>query len=146
MAKVYSQKFQRQENAFDTLSEKIKTGDFGDGKISVSRDFAISPVVFEMRNLYKEKPDGVYPLDEIKALQNWMDSAEFSRNRTQEVSVGTMSGKTQYAMDALRLDQRRVENLIGQLALKSLLVLSMLLFRFFAGKASKESVSFSRRT
>lgn len=99
--------FNGQENAFDALSEKIKTGNFGDGKISVSRDFAISPVVLEMRNLYKEKTGRVYPLDEIKALQNWMDSAEFSRNRTQEVSVGTMSGKTQYAMDALRLDQEK---------------------------------------
>lgn len=96
--------FSGQEDAFDALSQKIKDGDFGDGKVAVSRNTHLSPVLVEMRELYKSKNGRVSSLDDMKSLQSWLDNATFSKNSVFKPSA---SVGTEYSKNALNLDKEK---------------------------------------
>lgn len=91
--------FTGQEEAFDVLSEKIQAGDVGDGKIALSRSVYISPVVGQLRDLYKEKHSRVYSIENIKGLQAWVDSVKF-----QETKLAEDTAKTPLAPDTVSSD------------------------------------------
>jgi hypothetical protein len=64
LASIRRNDFQGNEEDFDRLAERVRSGDFGDGKIAVGSsaqlkrgnfNLALSPVVDEMRQTYKAK-------------------------------------------------------------------------------------------
>ena len=100
--------FVGQEDAFDALSEKVRQGNAGEGRIWVSRSLSLSPVLADMRSLYKEKHGHIYPLDQIKSLQAWVNHAEFSRTGDgpeDEAPAKAKLVETDYAKAAAELDK-----------------------------------------
>lgn len=107
--KAIRSRFIGQEEAFDVLADKVMSGDLGDGKIAANRFVHLSPVLVEMRNLYKSAHGRLYPLDEIQSLQAWIDRAEFSKERAENgvEAVAGVDTKTQFSIDATHLDEEK---------------------------------------
>jgi hypothetical protein len=100
--------FKGAEEAFDALAERVIDGDFGDGKIALGRTSYISPVLGEMRQLYKDTNKRSYSLDNTKALQSWIDSAIYQKALDPSDDVreaGTVS--TEFAKNARALDRNK---------------------------------------
>ncbi|HJV75088.1 MAG TPA: LPD23 domain-containing protein [Noviherbaspirillum sp.] len=95
--------FREQEDAFDKLSARVVAGDLGDGKIAVGKAY-LSPVVVEMRELYKQKHGYLYSLDDMKSLQSWIDSVEYQKANIQETRA-PRKVTSEYAKNAMQLDR-----------------------------------------
>lgn len=98
--------FAGQEEAFDKLAARMKTGDLGDGKIAVSRSMYLSPVMVELRDLYKSKHGRLYSADNSKGLQSWLDSNVYrAAKKDADASHVPQKVSTDYAKNAFKLDQ-----------------------------------------
>ena len=60
------------EADFNRLADRIRAGDLGEGKVSAG-NFAFSPVVDEVRDLFKKATGRVYSMDQSRGLQNSAD-------------------------------------------------------------------------
>ena len=100
--------FVGQEEAFDVLSAKVQAGDVGEGMVAISRAIAISPVVAEIRDLYKAKHGRTYSLENIKGLQAWVSSAKFQSTRAvADVAPVPKERTSDYSKSALALDKEK---------------------------------------
>ena len=100
--------FSGQEAEFDVLAERVRNGDFGDGRIAVSSSTALSPVLDEMRQLYKGKNGRVPSLQNYSGLQRWLDSIIYHRSHADAITTHvpqTMS--TEYLDEATELDAEK---------------------------------------
>lgn len=91
---------------FDILAERVRNLDLGDGKISVSSTKAVSPVVAEMRDIYKKASGrNAYSLDQVMGLQANIDHLKYLSEAKDEATdhVPQMQG-TDYAREAAKLD------------------------------------------
>ena len=97
-----------QEEAFDVLAARIESGDVGEGHIAASKNTYISPVVAEMRDLYKQKHGRVYSLENSKGLQAWIDTVAYRQAKitANEVHVPQMVSSN-YARAARALDKEK---------------------------------------
>jgi len=100
--------FSGQEAAFDVLADRARAGDFGDGQIAVSRSTYLSPLVVEMRELYKEKNGRAYSLENAKGLQSCINSYEFwaAKDLSEEVHV-PQKVTSVFSQNALSLDKAK---------------------------------------
>lgn len=64
-------------DAFDDLSRRIQVLDLGGDLVAVSRNKAVSPVVAEIRELYKAGTGRLYSLDNTMGLQSNVDSLRY---------------------------------------------------------------------
>lgn len=100
--------FAGQEGAFDVLAERVRAGDVGDGKVAMGRDTMISPVVAEIRDLYKSKHGRVYSIDNIKGLQAWVDHVDYQSKRIESEEVHVpQKVSTDFAKNAAELDKAK---------------------------------------
>ena len=91
---------------FDKLAERIKAMDLGDGKIAASSATYISPVVDEIRSLYKQAAGRQFPIDQIKGLQSAIDSVKYaSESKDDAKSHEPQMTSTKYASEAYKLDK-----------------------------------------
>lgn len=100
----FSRQFQDQPEAFEKLVSRINAGDFGDGMVAVSKSTYLSPVVVELRLLYKEKHGRLLSLDDVKSLQFWIDRAKY-REEKGEVAATPQKSPTVYSSNANKLDK-----------------------------------------
>ena len=95
-----------EEGDFDKLAERIRNLDLGEGKIAVSGGFSMSPVIAELRNLYKEKAGRVYSLDQIKGLQSNIDHYKYiTEKETEEHIPQTRETYTDYSRESAKADK-----------------------------------------
>ena len=94
------------EEPFDLLAVKVQAGDIGDGKIALGRTSYISPVVSEIRDLYKSRHGRVYSKENLKSLQSWVDSAAYQASKVHESGEPT-SVSTDFARNAGQLDAEK---------------------------------------
>jgi hypothetical protein len=108
--------FTDQAEAFDKLAERVKAGDYGDGKIAIGNaptrrnqfQSYLSPVVDEMRQLYKAKNGRMPSPDDFKALQSWIDSADYAKTHADESKRHEpQSVTTEYRKAASALDKEK---------------------------------------
>lgn len=100
--------FAGQEEAFDVLSAKVMAGDVGEGKIAVGRSTYISPVVADMRQLYKSQHSRTYSLENTKALQSWIDSAQYQKSKeAADQAHVPQKISTDFAKNARNLDREK---------------------------------------
>ena len=93
------------EQKFDALAERIRTLDLGDGVVAAG-NVNLSPVVDELRSLYKEKTGRVYSLDQTKGLQHNVDhSVYLNSDRAAERTHVPQQVTTDYATNAAALDK-----------------------------------------
>lgn len=97
-------RFTGQEAEFEALKERIIAGDLGDGKVAVSKTAFLSPAVLEIRELYKAKHGTLYPLDELKNLQSWVDSVQFKLAHREEENE-RRKVPTKFSANAVQLDR-----------------------------------------
>jgi hypothetical protein len=96
------------EPEFTILANRILAGDFGEGLIKASSQAQISPVVVEIRDLYKQKTKRLYPLDDIKLLQSTINSLVYDlKSKNKEITLKPSSVKTTFASDAYALDKEK---------------------------------------
>lgn len=89
---------------FDALAERIRTLDLGDGVVAAG-NVNLSPVVDELRTLYKEKTGRIYSLDQTKGLQHNVDHAVYlNSDRAAERTHVPQQVRTDYATNAAQLD------------------------------------------
>jgi hypothetical protein len=79
LAAIRSNDFRDQEAEFDRLADRVKNGDFGDGQI-MAGNTAFSPVVDEMRQLYKAKHGRLPAMQNYRGLQAWLSSIIYERS------------------------------------------------------------------
>ncbi len=99
--------FTGHETEFDKLADRIKNLDLGDGKISAGPVHSFSPVVAEIRDLYKKIKGRIYPLDSIKGLQANVDHYAYlnSENYGEKHIPTSREVTTDYAKEAGKLDK-----------------------------------------
>lgn len=104
--KAIRKDFGGQEEAFNKLADRVLALDLGEGKISIGGTSYLSPVVSEMRDLYKKEHGRVYSIENIKGLQANIDHYAYlnSEKATEREHVPQEVG-TEYARNALRLDK-----------------------------------------
>ncbi|MDD5551260.1 MAG: hypothetical protein PHS34_08375, partial [Candidatus Omnitrophica bacterium] len=91
---------------YDKLVERIKNLDLGDGKISIGSMYAISPVVAEMRDLYKKTTGHIYSIDQIKGLQANIDHLSYIISKEKEEHIPqSREVETDYSKEAGKLDR-----------------------------------------
>ncbi|MDM7988097.1 MAG: hypothetical protein QUS13_12245, partial [Smithella sp.] len=94
------------EEDFEKLADKIRNNDLGEGRVAVSGGFSMSPVVSELRNLYKEKAGRVYSLDQIKGLQSNIDYYKYIAEKEKEEHIPqTKEVITDYSKESAKLDK-----------------------------------------
>ena len=101
--------FDGQEDAFDVLAKRVSDGDVGDGHVALSRSVYISPVLAEMRDLFKAKNGRVYSIDKLKSVQSWINHIEHleARSRTDDGWRAPTQVATNYEKAALELDKEK---------------------------------------
>lgn len=103
--------FKGLEDQFDVLADRVRAGDLGDGKVQAGPNTILSPVVAEMRDLFKAKHGRVYSLDPVKGLQSNLDSLTYRRDKEAHLqSIAANSAKaaqvtTDYVLKAMGLDK-----------------------------------------
>lgn len=92
-------------DAFDDLSRRVLALDLGGDLVAVSRNKAVSPVVAEIRDLYKLATGRLYALDNTMGLQSNVDALRYqlSAERGAQAHVPQMVS-TEFAKAAARLD------------------------------------------
>ena len=98
--------FTGQEEEFDKLTDKIKKGDYGEGKIAVSSQTYLSPVLVDIRELWKKKHNSLYNLNDMQSVQSWMDTVEYNRSRkdSDDTHLPVMV-ETEYSKNSWKLDK-----------------------------------------
>lgn len=92
---------------FDALAERITKGDLGDGKVKAGNAY-LSPVVAEMRDLYKKMTGRAYDLDNSKTLQNSIDAQQYMQDTQREDRKHEpQKVSTDYAKNAAALDKNK---------------------------------------
>ena len=94
-----------QEDAFDVLAARVQAGDVGEGMVAASRNVYLSPVVAEIRALYKTKNGRVYSLENSKGLQIWLSSSAYSAAKSKSDVVHVpQETRSDFAKAARALD------------------------------------------
>lgn len=65
--------FSGYEESFSRLEKRILALDVGEGLVPISRKFHVSPVLIEVRDLYKSIHKNVIPIDHLKGVQYYID-------------------------------------------------------------------------
>lgn len=100
--------FAGQEEDFDKLAGRIMDLDLGEGKISIGGASYLSPVVSEMRDLYKKENGRVYSVDNLKGLQVNIDAYSYLNSEKAAVQEHIPQlVNTDYSKNALTLDQEK---------------------------------------
>jgi len=107
--------FSGNEEVFDLLAERVRNEDFGDGKIAVGNagqlkrggfNAALSPVVDEMRQLYKTKNGRLPNVDPYRKLQTWIDMVIYQRSHADASATHIpQTMETDYLAEATKLDK-----------------------------------------
>jgi len=106
--KTMRRDFTGQETAFDAIGERVLAGDVGDGHIALSRTLYVSPVVVEIRDLYKASKGRAYPVGNVKDLQSSMDSMAYRVSKAAaDVAHVPQEVASDYAKDARTLDREK---------------------------------------
>ena len=91
---------------FDALVKRIRDKDLGDGRVAISRYEAVSPVVMEIRELYKETFGKVMSKNNTLGLQSNIDSLVHATAKQEaDKSHVPQTVKTDYARNATALDK-----------------------------------------
>jgi hypothetical protein len=91
---------------FDRLATRINALDLGEGMVSIGGSTYVSPVVAELRDLYKKQNGRVYSLENIKALQANIDHLVYLNSEKAAAQDHTPQGTTtDYAAAAAKLDK-----------------------------------------
>ena len=96
--------------AFDKLADRIVSFDLGEGKISAGGKTYLSPVVADMRDLYKKASGRTYSIDQVKGLQGNVDHYTYlnSKERAQEDHIPQIREvSTNYTKNAVKLDRQK---------------------------------------
>ena len=100
--------FKGLEAEFEVLANRVRAGDYGGKHVLVGQNNYLSPVVVEMRDLYKSKHGYVYSLDQAKGLQANLDSLAFRKEQgyaeRQAEAERAVMVTTDYASRAAALD------------------------------------------
>ena len=100
--------FDGHEVLFDKLADRIKAGDVGDGMTPLSSSTYVSPVLVEVRDLYKSCTGKRYPVDNLKALQSWMNSVKWAEKKTSaDVPFKAKLVNSVFTENALTLDKEK---------------------------------------
>lgn len=100
--------FSGQEAEFDAIAGRIKGGEYGGEAVAVSPTAYLSPVVLELRELFKAKHGRVYSLENLKGLQAWLRKATHEEQR--QVAGATAIPKvltSNYKAEAKALDETK---------------------------------------
>jgi hypothetical protein len=97
--------FTGMEEAFDKLADRVRNGDYGEGKVAISPTAYVSPVLIEMRDLFKKGKGRLYSLDNTKAVQSWIDHVDYGKKNQDAAIEHIPQTDTQYALNALKLDK-----------------------------------------
>lgn len=66
---------------FDKLATRVRNADIGDGRVAISRDSSISPVISEMRDAFKEAFSRTLDVEMVKALQSNVEALKYANER-----------------------------------------------------------------
>lgn len=106
--KTMRRDFIGQEAAFDAIGERVLAGDVGDGKVALSSALYVSPVVVEIRDLYKASKGRAYPVANVKDLQSSMNSMAYRASKAAaEVAHVPQQVASDYAKNARSLDREK---------------------------------------
>lgn len=106
--KAIRRDFVGQEEAFDLLAARVRSGDVGDGHVALSRNVYVSPVVVEMRGLYKQQHGRVYSLDDVKGLQAWIGNVNHLEAAiAAQVEHVPQKVSSDFAKNAIALDKEK---------------------------------------
>lgn len=95
-----------QRETFDVLASKVVDGDVGSGKIAQSTKVYLSPVLDEMRELYKTFKGRLYPLNTLGSLQAWVSQGQHLRAKAMaDETHEPQKVATMFAQNALELDK-----------------------------------------
>ena len=95
------------EAKFEGLAKRIRALDLGDGHV-VAGSVALSPVVDELRALYKAKTGRTYSLDQMRGLQSNVDHLRYiAADREAMRTHVPQQVQTDYAKDAVALDKAK---------------------------------------
>ncbi len=95
-----------QREAFDVLASKVMSGDIGSGHVAQSSKVYLSPVLDEMRELYKSFNGRLYPLKNLSALQSWVREAQHLRAKgLADAEHVPQKVTTEFAENARELDK-----------------------------------------
>lgn len=93
-------------DAFDGLSRRVLALDLGGDTVAVSRNKAVSPVVAEIRDLYKVATGRLYSLDNTMGLQSNVDLLRYQLSAEEGArSHVPQMVSTEFAKAAARLDK-----------------------------------------
>ena len=102
---------------FEQLAKRVREGDLGGQHVPVSSSTYLSPVVIQIRDLYKAKNGRVYSLDPLKSLQSNLDSLTRRREKVEHqqamaadaaaipVSREAAMVTTDFKLNAARMDK-----------------------------------------
>ena len=98
---------------FDALAERVKALDIGEGRVAAGKGVAMSPVVSEMRDLFKTIGYGTLNIEQIKGLQGNIDALKF---RVDAMAAGythvpNRNVYSKYLESAKSLDKGKTTNL-----------------------------------
>ena len=96
----------------DRLVERIRSGDFGEGTVQVTKPAHynaiptfLSPAVAELRDLHKTIQRRAPAIDDYKALQANIDSLNYRKSSDEQQAKHIPQTTTEYASNAARLDK-----------------------------------------
>lgn len=95
------------EEEYDKLADRVRNGDYGDGKVAISPTASVYPVLVEMRELFKKGKGRLYSLDNIKAVNSWIDSVEYAKKNQEAEITHIPQVDTEYAKNAYKLDKEK---------------------------------------
>ncbi|MES2879193.1 MAG: LPD1 domain-containing protein [Pseudomonadota bacterium] len=100
--------FKDQEQDFDVLAAKVRSGELGEGSVAVSSSTYLSPVLVSMRDLYKTKHGRLYPLDNLKGLQANLHSLAFRASQPEpQTDRPPRMVSTEYVRNAAQMDDEK---------------------------------------
>ncbi len=98
--------FKEQEEEFDVLADKVRSGELGDGSVAVSSSTYLSPILVTMRDLYKTKHGRLYPLDNLKGLQTNLHSMAYRASQPEpSTDRPPRMVSTEYLRNAAKMDE-----------------------------------------
>lgn len=100
--------FKDQEQEFDVLADRVRSGELGEGSVAVSSSTYLSPILVTMRDLYKAKHGRLYPLENLKGLQTNLHSMAFRASQPEPTNERTARMvSTDYVRNAAQMDEEK---------------------------------------
>ncbi len=93
--------------AFDSLADRVRKLDLGEGMVSIGRNTAVYEPVASMRDIYKRLTGRVYSIDALKGLQSNINALRYLSSAHEESKQHVAQTGTAYLSAALSLDQAK---------------------------------------